>query len=124
MNWFISCITQNYANFNGRARRQEYWMFTLFSFLLNLALSIVGAILISISTSLVSVTNIISFVAWAALFLPSLAVAVRRLHDTDRSGWWVLIVLVPLIGAIVLLVFACMDSTPGSNQYGENPKGL
>lgn len=124
MNWFISCITQNYANFNGRARRQEYWMFTLFSFLLNLALSIVGVILISISTSLVSVTNIISFVAWAALFLPSLAVAVRRLHDTDRSGWWVLIALVPLIGAIVLLVFACMDSTPGSNQYGENPKGL
>ncbi|SCB77344.1 DUF805 domain-containing protein [Gilliamella intestini] len=124
MNWFISCITQNYANFNGRARRQEYWMFTLFGFLLNLALSIVGVILISISTSLVSVTNIISFVVWAALFLPSLAVAVRRLHDTDRSGWWVLIALVPLIGAIVLLVFACMDSTPGSNQYGENPKGL
>lgn len=124
MNWFIDCITKNYANFNGRARRQEYWMFTLFNFLLNLALTIVGMILASISSSLVSVINIISFVAWAALFIPSLAVAVRRLHDTDRSGWWVLIALVPLIGAIVLLVFACSDSTPGSNQYGENPKGL
>ncbi|KDN10761.1 DUF805 domain-containing protein [Gilliamella sp. Imp1-1] len=124
MNWFIDCITKNYANFNGRARRQEYWMFILFNFLLNLALTIVSMILISISTSLVSVTNIISFVAWAALFIPSLAVAVRRLHDTDRSGWWILIALVPLIGAIVLLVFACSDSTPGSNQYGENPKGL
>ncbi|MCO6538237.1 MAG: DUF805 domain-containing protein [Gilliamella sp.] len=124
MNWFIDCITKNYANFNGRARRQEYWMFTLFNFLLNLALTIVGMILVSISSSLVSVINIISFVAWAALFIPSLAVAVRRLHDTDRSGWWVLIALVPLIGAIVLLVFACSDSTPGSNQYGENPKGL
>ncbi|MCO6547782.1 MAG: DUF805 domain-containing protein [Gilliamella sp.] len=124
MNWFIDCITKNYANFNGRARRKEYWMFTLFNFLLNLALTIVGMILVSISSSLVSVINIISFVAWAALFIPSLAVAVRRLHDTDRSGWWVLIALVPLIGAIVLLVFACSDSTPGSNQYGENPKGL
>ena len=102
MNWFIDCITKNYANFNGRARRQEYWMFTLFNFLLNLALTIVGMILVSISSSLVSVINIISFVAWAALFIPSLAVAVRRLHDTDRSGWWVLIALVPLIGAIVL----------------------
>ncbi|MWP49803.1 MULTISPECIES: DUF805 domain-containing protein [unclassified Gilliamella] len=124
MNWFISCIKQNYTNFNGRARRQEYWMFMLFSFLLNIALSIVSVILVSISTSLVSVTNIISFVVWAALFLPSLAVTVRRLHDTDRSGWWALVALVPFIGAIVLLVFACMDSTPGSNQYGENPKGL
>ncbi|MWN91089.1 DUF805 domain-containing protein [Gilliamella sp. Pra-s65] len=124
MNWFISCITQNYANFNGRARRQEYWMFFLFNFLLNLALIIVNMILVSISTSLMPVANIITFVASVALFIPGLAVLVRRLHDIDKSGWWLLIVIIPLIGSIVLFVFACLDSTPGSNQYGENPKGL
>nr|WP_202984958.1 DUF805 domain-containing protein [Gilliamella sp. ESL0250] len=101
MNWFIDCITKNYANFNGRARRQEYWMFTLFNFLLNLALTIVCMILVSISNSLMPVLNIISYIVWIALLVPGLAVAVRRLHDTGRSGWWLLIAIVPLIGTIV-----------------------
>jgi uncharacterized membrane protein YhaH (DUF805 family) len=116
MNWFISCITQNYANFNGRARRKEYWMFILFYIIL--------AFITIIIDKMIGSPLVITAILVLALFLPSLAVTVRRLHDTSKSGWWVLLQFIPYIGGIIILVFCVMDSTPGSNQYGENPKGL
>jgi uncharacterized membrane protein YhaH (DUF805 family) len=124
MNWFIDCITKNYANFNGRARRKEYWMYVLFNCLLGIVLNFIALIFGSISHSLLSVMVFVQCIISLALIIPGLAVTVRRLHDINKSGWWILIGLIPLIGAIVLFVFACLDSTPGSNQYGENPKGL
>ena len=97
MNEFINCW-KKYATFSGRARRKEYWLFVLF--------------------------NAIALVYALSAILPSFAVCVRRLHDTNRSGWWILICLVPFIGGIWLLVLMLLDSTPGANQYGENPKGV
>ncbi|MCO6539089.1 MAG: DUF805 domain-containing protein [Gilliamella sp.] len=116
MNWFIDCITKNYANFNGRARRKEYWMFVLFYIILTFITIIIDKMI----GSPLAITAILVL----ALFLPSLAVTVRRLHDISKSGWWILLQFIPYIGGIIILVFCVMDSTPGSNQYGENPKGL
>jgi uncharacterized membrane protein YhaH (DUF805 family) len=95
--------------FGGRAVRSEYWFFILFQFLVVVALSIVD---------LVVGTGVLSSIASLALLLPTLAVGARRLHDTDKSGWWLLIGLIPLIGAIVLIVFFCQEGTPGANRYG------
>ncbi|MBR3956769.1 MAG: DUF805 domain-containing protein [Kiritimatiellae bacterium] len=122
MNYFIDCLTKKYACFSGRARRQEYWMFVLFNII---ACIIVGVI----SGVLVSVTNVTAFaylgtIYSLAVLIPGFAVLFRRLHDTGRSGWWWLIGFIPLIGAIVLIIFCCLDSQPGENQYGPNPKGL
>ncbi|MWP62613.1 DUF805 domain-containing protein [Gilliamella sp. Pas-s25] len=117
MNWFIDCITKNYANFNGRARRKEYWMFVLFSVILAVLTIIIDKI---IGNDLMIVTCILSL----ALLLPNLAVTVRRLHDTNKSGWWILLQFIPYVGGIIILVLCMLDSTPGSNQYGENPKGM
>jgi uncharacterized membrane protein YhaH (DUF805 family) len=107
-----SCLSQ-YVGFSGRARRSEYWFFVLFAFLVSVAASVLDA---AIGGSVVSVLTSL------ALCLPSLAALVRRLHDTDRTGWWVLIGLVPFAGAIVLLVYACLDSQPFPNRYGPSPK--
>lgn len=98
-----------YAQFNGRSSRSAYWWFVLFSVLVYVATDIVDAVI---------GTPIFTVLAVIGLFLPSLAVLVRRLHDTDRSGWWVLISFVPLIGSIVLIVFACTVSGP-PNKYGD-----
>jgi uncharacterized membrane protein YhaH (DUF805 family) len=100
-----------YAMFSGRSSRSAYWWWTLFYFLVILGASILDA---------AANTPIFVGLAWLALILPNLAVLVRRLHDTDHSGWWVLIGLIPLIGAIVLIVFACTSSGP-PNKYGEAP---
>lgn len=105
-----ACLSK-YATFTGRARRSEYWWYTLFAALVYL----VGSTLDAIAN-----TNFIALVFAVALILPSLAVTARRLHDTDRSGWWILISLVPF-GGIVLLVFTVQDSHP-DNAYGPSPK--
>jgi uncharacterized membrane protein YhaH (DUF805 family) len=112
MNWYLH-VLKNYANFSGRARRQEYWMF----FLINLIISLVLTF-IEIKMHIFGVSLLYNL----AVLIPSLAVAVRRLHDTDRSGWWLLIGLVPLVGAIVLLIFFIIDGTPGNNRFGVSPK--
>lgn len=111
---FLSVVKQ-YVNFEGRARRQEYWMYILFYFIFY-----VGALIIDSVIGL----GLIALIYSLALLLPSISVAARRLHDTGRSGWWQLIALIPLIGAIVLIVFMVQDSTPGDNKYGPNPKGV
>jgi len=100
-----------YATFSGRSSRSAYWWWILFYVLVIIVASVLDA---AIST------GVIAILVWLGFFLPNLAVLVRRLHDTDRTGWWVLIGLIPLIGAIVLIVFACIDSGP-PNKYGQGP---
>lgn len=120
MNWYLSVLKQ-YAVFKGRARRKEYWFFLLFNLIASLVLTVVDFMTGSLDPELGM--GLLSGLYTLAVLIPSLAVTVRRLHDTDRTGWWLLIGLVPLIGAIVLLVFMLLDSQPGDNQYGANPKG-
>jgi len=117
-----TCLSK-YVGFSGRARRSEYWYFALFSFLVSLATSVIDAV---IGTDYDGATSggLINTVAGLALFLPGLAVAVRRLHDTDRSGWWLLIGLVPIVGGIVLLVFMVLEGTRGPNSHGADPKAV
>jgi uncharacterized membrane protein YhaH (DUF805 family) len=112
--WYVE-VLKKYAVFEGRARREEFWMFALVNFIvtivLNVVLSMIGLPILAVIYSL-------------AVLVPSLAVGARRLHDTNRSGWLLLISLIPLVGAIVLIVFWVQDSQPGPNQYGPNPKGV
>lgn len=119
MNWYLN-VLKNYATFSGRARRKEYWFFVLFNLIVSIVLGFIDGI-----TGLFypeAGIGLLGGIYSLAVLLPSLAVSVRRLHDTDRSGWWLLIVLVPLIGAIALIVFLALDSKPEKNEYGENPK--
>jgi len=118
VNWYVS-VLQKYAVFSGRARRKEYWMFFLFNLLISIGLAIVDGV-----AGLTTAYNvgILGAIYSLAVLIPSLAVSIRRLHDTDRSGWWCLIGFVPLIGAIVLLIFFVMDGTPGDNRFGPSPK--
>jgi len=118
MNWYLDAW-KNYINFQGRARRKAYWMFVLFNII---AAVIVGAIDNVLGLTREGGYGPISGLYSLAVFLPGLALAVRRLHDTGRTGWWMLIGLIPVIGWIVLLIFFVTDSQPGSNQYGPNPK--
>ncbi len=119
MNWFIKVI-QNYANFSGRAQRAEYWYFFLFYLLIYIGLAIADGVTGSFSAE--TGIGLLGSIFALGMLIPSLAVGVRRLHDTGRSGWCVLIAIIPLIGGIVLLVFTVQDSTPSENKYGPNPK--
>lgn len=112
MNWYLE-VLKNYAVFDGRARRTEYWMFMLFNFFIVFVLGLVEIV--------IGGTGLAGLYSMAVL-IPGIAVSVRRLHDTGRSGWWLLIGFVPLVGAIVLLVFMVQDSQPGSNKFGASPK--
>lgn len=120
MNWYIQ-VWKKYAIFGGRARRKEYWFFVLFNIIAVFILAFIDALLGTFSQE--TGVGLLSGVYSLAVLIPSIAVAVRRLHDTDRVGWWVLIGLIPLIGAIVLIIFFVLDSTPGDNRFGLNPKG-
>ncbi|MGW4724393.1 DUF805 domain-containing protein [Streptomyces sp. S1] len=112
MNWYLD-VLKKYAVFSGRARRKEFWMFQLFN--------IIAVIILSILDSILGI-QVLSLIYTLAVFLPSLGVSVRRLHDTGRSGWWILIALVPLVGGIILLVFNCLEGEQQQNAYGPNPK--
>ncbi|HOI27311.1 MAG TPA: DUF805 domain-containing protein [Paludibacteraceae bacterium] len=114
MEWFLKCL-KNYATFNGRARRKEYWMFTLFNLIITLVL--MG---IDIALQL----GYLQIIYAVAVLLPSLAVSVRRLHDTNRSGWWLFIALIPFIGSIWLLVLMVIEGEHQENQYGPDPKAI
>lgn len=111
MNYFIDAL-KRYADFTGRARRKEYWMFVLFYLIFYIAAVVVDLVL---------GTYFLALIFALAMIIPSIAIAARRLHDTGRSGWWQLIALVPFVGFIILLVFLVMDST-ADNAYGPNPK--
>jgi uncharacterized membrane protein YhaH (DUF805 family) len=110
---------KKYADFQGRARRAEYWMFVLFQLL---AVAILGLILSGGKTDSATATGLMALVT-LGLLLPSIAVTVRRLHDTNRTGWWILINFLPLIGGLWLLVLTVLDGTPTSNRFGPDPKG-
>jgi uncharacterized membrane protein YhaH (DUF805 family) len=117
MNWYLA-VLKNYVGFSGRAGRTEYWMYALFNFIIFVVLGILAA-----------VTR--SFFFWIILFLydlgvlvPSLAVTWRRMQDTGRHGLWILLGLIPFVGGIVLLVFMFLPGTPGSNEFGPDPKAI
>ena len=113
-----SCFKQ-YVGFSGRARRSEYWWFALFGLIVGIAANLIDAMLGTVSDD--TNVGVVGTIVSLALLLPSLAVAIRRLHDTSRSGWWILIGLIPIVGWIVLLVFYVQDSH-GENAYGPSPK--
>ncbi|MTG96767.1 MULTISPECIES: DUF805 domain-containing protein [Myroides] len=113
MEWYLKVIKEHYADFNGRARRQEYWMFTLINILVSLVLAVVDYVL---------GTGFIGSIYSLAVLLPGLAVSVRRLHDLGKSGWLLLLALIPLVGAIILLVWFATEGNAGSNEYGKDPK--
>lgn len=122
INWYKKVVVENYANFNGRARRSEYWYYAL----MNLILLIIAAVLDSaLGTNFAPFPYGWIYVAYAlAVFLPGLAVGVRRLHDVGKSGWFIFIALIPIAGAIWLLVLLCTEGTRGENQYGADPKAV
>ncbi len=113
MNWYFE-VLRKYAVFEGRAHRTEFWMYTLFNFVISIGLTILGAA---------------AGVVWlqllygVAVFIPGIAVGARRLHDTNRSGWWQLIVVIPIVGWIVLIVMFAEEGHAGTNQHGPNPWG-
>lgn len=121
MSWFLQAL-RKYATFDGRAQRSEYWYFFLFYLLIVIALSIVDALLGTFSEE--EGIGLLSGLFVLAMLIPSLAVGARRLHDIGRSAWWLLLALVPIVGTIMLLVFAVRDSEPGTNAYGPNPKAV
>jgi uncharacterized membrane protein YhaH (DUF805 family) len=120
MNWYIG-VWKKFAVFEGRAARTEYWMFFLFNILIGIVLAV--ADLATGTFSEETGLGLLGGLYSLAVLIPSIAVTVRRLHDTGRSGWWVLVGLIPLLGVLVLLVFMVLDSEPGENAYGPNPKG-
>lgn len=103
----------HYVKFDGRASRSAFWYWVLFGLLVGIAANIISAVLFD--------SQVLSYLVSLALFLPGLSVAIRRLHDTNRSGWWYLIILIPLIGIIVLIVWWVQQSDPGPNDYGPPP---
>ena len=119
MHWYVESL-KKYATCGGRAGRKEYWYFFLFNSLVYIGLGIIDGVTGTFGAE--SGIGLLSGLYCVATLLPGLAVAVRRLHDTNRSGWWLLLGLVPVIGAIVLLIFLVQDGQPETNPYGANPK--
>ncbi len=120
MKWYLKVVKDNYANFNGRARRKEYWMFTLFQLIF-----IYGGMLILGGIAYAIDSPFIIFAIYIYIFatlIPSLAVGVRRLHDVGKSGWFYLIILIPFVGPIWLFVLTVTEGDKGANQYGPDPK--
>ena len=114
MDWYLMAL-KKYADFKGRSQRKEYWMFTLFNLLAFFVLSFVGGMLGDQAELLTGIYSL-------GVLLPSVAVTVRRLHDIGRSGWWALLMVVPVVGALILVIFALQDSQAEENEYGPNPK--
>jgi uncharacterized membrane protein YhaH (DUF805 family) len=117
---YYTAVWKKYATFSGRARRKEYWFFGLFNLIAAFLLGFVDGLFgtLNVETGL----GLFAGVYNLAVFIPSLAVAVRRLHDIGRSGWWLLLALIPIIGWIILIVWTCSDSHEEPNEHGTNPK--
>jgi uncharacterized membrane protein YhaH (DUF805 family) len=116
MEWYLKVVKENYANFNGRARRKEFWMFVLFNIIFSIVTWTVDAIL--------GTYIVFSTIYGLAILIPSLAVTVRRLHDIGKSGLWIFIEFIPFIGWIWLLILLAQEGIPGPNEYGPNPKDI
>jgi uncharacterized membrane protein YhaH (DUF805 family) len=119
MNWYLG-VLKKYVEFSGRARRKEYWFFVLFNLIIMCVLSAVD---VFVGTrNAVAGLGVLTGIYALVVLLPGLGVSVRRLHDTGRSGWWLLIALVPLVGGIIVLIFMVLDSERVTNVYGPDPK--
>ena len=119
MNWYIA-VLKKYAVFSGRAQRKEYWMFVLFNIIFSILCGVIDGVLGTFDPKVG--IGVVGGIYALAVLLPSIAVGVRRLHDTSRSGWWLLIAFLPIIGPLVLIIFFVRDSVEGDNDYGPNPK--
>ena len=115
MDYYVSVLRDRYAQFTGRARRTEFWMFVLVNFIVSLVLGFV--------LGMIHMTAI-SYLYSLAVFIPSIALTARRLHDIDKSGWWQLIGIIPIIGWIVMIVWCAKEGQPTDNKYGPNPKAM
>jgi uncharacterized membrane protein YhaH (DUF805 family) len=123
LDYWKNVITKNYANFNGRARRSEYWYYTLMNVIILIGLQILIAVCAFNQLGAASMILGIVYLLYAlGTLVPSLAVGVRRLHDVGKSGWYLLVSLIPIVGSIWLLVLLCTDSEAGENGWGPNPK--
>lgn len=121
MNWYFQ-VLKKYAVFSGRARRKEYWYFILFNGIICFVLGLIEG-LAGIAPEMGEMGfSVLAGIYTLAVLLPSIGVSIRRLHDTGRSGWWLLIGLIPLIGAIIILIYMVPNSQEGTNQYGPSPK--
>lgn len=118
MDWYLK-VFRNYVGFRGRARRKEYWMFILVNIILGVVLSLIDKML---GWQRAGGEGVLTTLYGIAVFLPSWAVLFRRLHDTDRSAWWLLLVIIPVIGWLIILAFNCQNGTPGENRFGADPK--
>jgi len=120
MEWMLMPL-KRYADFSGRSRRKEYWMFVLGIFIAAIVLSIVEGIL-GLSGMVGGVYGPLTTILLLAVIIPGIAVQVRRFHDQDKSGWFVLLALIPFVGSIAVLVFMCLEGTKGPNRFGPDPK--
>ena len=120
MDWYLKCLKQ-YADFKGRARRKEYWMFVLFNFIFSFILGLLDGVFGLDLDGELSL-GVLSGIYTLAVFIPGLAVCVRRLHDVGRSGWYFFLILIPLVGAIILIVWFCTEGDRCENNWGPDPK--
>lgn len=114
-NYYLEAF-QKYADFDGRTRRKEFWWFFLFN--------IIAMMIVKIVDNSMDGLEVLGKIYFLAVLIPTIAISIRRLHDTNHSGWWILINFIPVVGNIIFLVFLLTDSYPTKNQYGENPKKL
>jgi uncharacterized membrane protein YhaH (DUF805 family) len=115
-------LLQDYANFQGRSQRSEYWWFLLFALIVGFVIGIIQGILAAIiGNAGTMIGSLITIVFELGILVPSIAVTVRRLHDLDRSGWWIFIALVPILGPILLIIWYCTKGSLGPNRFGEDP---
>ena len=126
--YFLDTIKNRYAKFDGRATRSEYWYFILFYFIISFVAVLLDTVVINpmlgATPEQAQKGGFLQIILALALLIPSIALGVRRLHDIGKSGWWILVGLIPIIGFIVLIYFYVQDSQAGSNIYGSNPKGV
>jgi uncharacterized membrane protein YhaH (DUF805 family) len=125
MDWMLMPL-KRYADFNGRSRRKEYWMFTLLNFIVAVVLYALMFMGINYETGEPGVLGMLAMgllgIYFLAILIPSIAVQVRRFHDQEKSGWFVLLGLIPFVGGLIVIVFMCLEGTRGPNRFGEDPK--
>ena len=122
LDYFKKVVTKDYFNFKGRAQRKEYWSFILFNFIIGSVLGLLAINSQGADTEKLNIFEKISNIYTLGVFIPSIAVWVRRIHDVGKSGWWLLLAFIPILGAIYLIYLSVKDSEPGDNRFGPNPK--
>jgi len=121
MEWFLKVVKENYANFNGRARRKEYWMYTLCVVAINFAIGFAASLLSFVSEGLGGLVMMLAYLVSLGLLVPSLAVGARRLHDTGKSGWFMLLGFIPFVN-FYLIYLLVLEGDQGPNEFGADPK--